>query len=202
MKRLPLILSVLSLIGVIVLFVISLSSKPVASDIEAKVVEKVQSGDSGVSIAYIVTDSVLVNYQLSLDLNDEFVKTQSQYNNDFARKRSAFERDAVAFQEKIQTGGFLTEERAIRERDRLVSEEQEIQRLDYELSGRLSELEQKIHMQIVDSIVGYVREYNKAHQYSYIFSNSGNILVGDQQHNITKDIVEGLNARYTQSKAR
>jgi outer membrane protein len=201
MKRLPLILSIISLAGVIVLFVFTLSSKPQAAEQSNEPdSNKVANGD--LRVAYIQTDSLLVNYQLAVDLNNDFMKRQSEFNDEFSRKRSAFERDAVAFQEKLQRGGFLTEERAMSERDRLVGEEQNIQRLDYELSQKLAELEQNIQVQLIDSIVGYVKEFNKKHNYSYIFSNNGNIIVGDPHNNLTKEILEDLNARYAKSKKK
>ena len=107
---------------------------------------------------------------------------------------------AQAFQEKLQRGGFLTEERAVKERDRILAQEQEIQQLNNDLSNKLAQMEQKINIQLVDSIVSYVKIFNKSHNYNYIFSNSGNIIIGDQAHNISKEIVEGLNARYAKSK--
>lgn len=196
MKKLPLILSVVALLGVVVVLVLFLVNNKTGQTAHHN-----GSGSSGeLRIAYILSDSVLVNYQLAVDLNAQFVEQQKQYNTEFGQKRSNLEKQAVAFQEKLQRGGFLTEDRAMKERDRLLAEEQEIQRLDYELSTRLSEMEQKINLQLVDSIVNYVKEYNKKHGYTYIFSNSGNIIVGDQQYNISKDIVEGLNARYAKSK--
>jgi outer membrane protein len=197
MKKLPLILSSAALLGVIVVLVLYFVDGNKSGQSESSK----GSGTNGeLKIAYILSDSVLVNYQLAIDLNKQFVEQQQQYNTEFGKKRTDLERQAVAFQEKLQRGGFLTEDRAVKERDRLLAEEQEIQRLDYELSTRLGEMEQKINLQLVDSIVNYVKEYNQKHQYTYIFSNSGNIIVGDQQFNISKDIVEGLNARYAKSK--
>lgn len=197
MKKLPLILSSVALIGVVVLLVINLTGKPAESTVKN---ESAPSAPSDLKIAYLLTDSVLVNYQLAIDLNSDFVEKQKQYNEEFSKKRANLEQQAAAFQEKLQRGGFLTEERAIKERDRILGEEQEIQRLDYELSNKLAGMEQEINVQLVDSIVSYVKEYNKKHNYSYIFSNNGNIIVGDAQHNISKDIVNGLNARYAKSK--
>jgi len=197
MKKLPLLLSVASLAGVIVLFVLNFtgSDKPVSVKSDSTPV-----APSDLKVAYILTDSVLINYQLAIDLNAEFVEKQKQYNEEFGKKRANLEQQAAAFQEKLQRGGFLTEERAVKERDRILGEEQEMQRMDYELSNKLAEMEQKINIQLVDSIVSYVKEYNEAHNYTYIFSNNGNIIVGDQQFNISKNIVEGLNRRYEQSK--
>lgn len=201
MKKLPLILSVLSLVGVVALFIITFSAKPQAGSNQNDAAAN-SNENEGLRIAYVLTDSVLVNYQLSLDLNDQFVKKQQQFNDEFTRKRTTFEQDAVKFQEKVQSGGFLTEERAIRERDRLISQEQEIQQLDSELSAKLAEMEQGIYAEIIDSLVSYVKEYNTDKGYDYIFNNSGNIIVGDTQHNITAEILKGLNSRYEKNKKK
>lgn len=198
MKKLPLILSIIALAGMVVLFVMNFTGKK-TSDASANVNDNAQLiGD--LKIAYVLSDSILFNYQLAIDLNNDFMSKQSQYNAEFSEKRTNLEKQAVAFQEKLQKGGFLSEDRAIRERDRILGEEQDMQRLDQELSTKLARMEQEINIQLVDSIVNYVKEYNQKHGYTYIFSNSGNIIVGAQQFNITKDILDGLNSRYAASK--
>lgn len=197
MKKLPLTISLVALAGVIVLFVLQFTGKG-----EEQVSQTRTTGSSSgdLKIAYILTDSVLMNYQLAIDLNNEFVEKQKQYTEDFGKKRSNLENQAQAFQEKLQRGGFLTEERAVSERDRILAQEQEMQQLEYELSNKLAEMEQKINIQLVDSIVSYVKILNEKYQYNYILNNSGNIIVGDQAHNISKEIVDGLNVRYSKSK--
>ena len=198
MKKLPLILSITALVGVLVLFVLNFTTKSENLSDGGHAHSEASNGD--LKIAYILTDSVLVNYQLAKDLNADFIGKQQQFNAEFSKKRASLEQQALAFQEKLQRGGFLTEDRAVKERDRILGEEQEMQRMDYELSNKLGEMEQKINVQLVDSIVNYVKEYNKKHNYTYIFSNSGSIIVGDQQFNISKEIVEGLNKRYNTKK--
>jgi outer membrane protein len=199
MKKLPLILSSISLVGVIAIFVLYLvghgSSKKASGSETA-------GGSGDLKIAYLQTDSILLNYSLAIDLNEEFVGKHKQYTAEFGQKRSNLEQQAVAFQEKVQRGGFLTQERAMKERDRLLAQEEDMKRLDYELSAKLQEMEGDIQKQLVDSIVNYVKEYNKTHNYTYILSNAGNIIVGDPQYNISKDIIDGLNARYAASKKR
>lgn len=199
MKKLPLIFSIIALAGVIVLFILNFTVKN-PNITSAKSSDEAIGNSNGLKIAYVLSDSVLVNYQLAIDLQADFIEKQKQYNTEFGTKRSNLEKQAAAFQEKVKQGGFLTEERAIKERDRLLGEEQEIKRLDYELSNKLSEMEKKINTQLIDSIVSYVKEYNTIHNFQYIFSNNGNIIVGDQQFNISKDIVDGLNGRYSSQK--
>ena len=56
--------------------------------------------------------------------------------------------------------------------------------------------------QFRDSINAFLKEYNKTHGYSLIFSNTGfdNLLYADSAFNITEEIVNGLNARYSPVK--
>jgi outer membrane protein len=197
MKKLPLILSIISLAGVVAVAVLSLVNKTGVSS-NGKL--NSENGSGEIKIAYIQTDSVLVNYNLAIDLHKDYMSQQQQYNSEFGRKRESLERQAAAFQEKLQRGGFLTEERAMNERDKILGQEEEIRRMDYELSNKLGQMEASINQRLADSIVSYVKEYNKKHNYTYILSNSGNIVVGDQKYNITKDILDGLNSRYSSLK--
>ncbi|HPR30712.1 MAG TPA: OmpH family outer membrane protein [Prolixibacteraceae bacterium] len=199
MKKLPLYLSILSLVGVVALFLLVLFFSPVRKA-GSEPDSKNESASSDLKVAFLQTDSVLVNYQLAIDLHADFMSKQQQYNTEFNAKRSDLEQKAIAFQEKVQRGGFLTEERAVRERDRLLAQEEEMKQLDYELSAKLAEMEAAINKQLTDSIVAYVREYNRKHGYTYIFSNNGNIIIGAPQCNISKAVLDGLNARYAASK--
>lgn len=159
------------------------------------------SGDDGVSggIAYIKVDSLAVNYDFAQEMHDNFLKQQEAFTKEYGEKRSRFESQAAAFQEKLQRGGFLSQDRAMQERDRLMGEEQQITKLDQELSTKLAQIQADNNKQLLDSIMSYVKIYNKDKKYKYIL-NSAEILVGDEANNITKDVLIGLNARY--SKAR
>jgi outer membrane protein len=87
------------------------------------------------------SDSLILNYDLSEVLHDEFMKRQNAYTQEYGAKRQTFEREAAEFQQKLQRGGFLTEQRAVQERDRLVGREQEILKLDQDLSTKLAEMQ-------------------------------------------------------------
>ena len=158
-----------------------------------------EDGNSALSIAYIKVDSLAVNYDFAQEMHDSFVKQQESFTKEYGEKRSRFESQAAAFQEKVQRGGFLSNERAVQERDRLMSEEQQITKLDQELSTKLAQIQTDNNKQLLDSIMNYVKIFNKDKKYKYIF-NSAEILVGDDASNITKEVLVGLNARY--SKAR
>jgi len=154
---------------------------------------------SGLKIAFIKVDSLVVNYDFAQEMHDGFTKQQEAFTKEYGEKRTRFESQAAAFQEKVQRNGFLTQERAMQERDRLVGEEQQITKLDQELSAKLAQIQADNNKQLLDSVMNYLKTFNKSKKYNYIFSGT-EVLVGDEAHNITKEILVGLNARYTKTK--
>ena len=151
------------------------------------------------SIAYVKMDSMLYTYELAKKLNAEFTEKTESFRKEYTDKRIKFERDAAAFQEKVQRGGFLTEDRARQEQERLVGIQQEIQKLDIDLRQKLSDMQAQINQQIVDSISSYLKSYNAVKKYDIIL-NSASMLEGSDQYNITKEVTKGLNDRYMSLK--
>lgn len=120
---------------------------------------------------------------------------QEAFTSEFGSKRSAFEKEATEFQQKLQRGGFLTEQRAIQERDRLVNKEQEIARLDQELSSKLAELQQSNNEQLIDSLISFLKIFNMEKKFDYIL-NGTDVLVGPEAFNITAEVLQQMNSRY------
>ncbi len=195
MKQSSFYVSLIALIAVIILYILHFTA-PGESSAVSQEQQLAESAGQSLRIAYVKADSIILNYNLSQDLHDDFTKKQEAYNSEFGNKRQSFEKEAAAFQEKLQRGGFLTEQRAIQERDRLVGFEQEIVQLDQELSGKLAEMQAANNKQILDSLVNYIEQLNKIKKYDYIF-NAGEILVGDKTHNLTSEVLKGLNERYS-----
>ncbi len=194
MKGTSLIVSIVLFVAVVVLYVLHFTggSKngqgPGADD------NAVISRD-GLKIAYVKADSVILNYKLAEFLHDDFTKKQEVYAGEYTSKRKSFEKDAAAFQEKLQRGGFLSEQRAVQERDRLVGMEQEIQKMDQDLSAKLGEMQNTNTQQVLDSLMNTLKHYNANKSYDYIF-NASSILIGDEGDNITVQILKIMNDKY------
>lgn len=197
MKGTSLIVSVVLFVAVVVLYVLHFTGSSTGSGAEIKAAAGVPGG--GLKIAYIKADSVLLNYNLSEDLHNEFTKKQEAYTTEYGTKRQSFEKEAAAFQEKLQRGGFLTEQRAVQERDRLLGKEQEIQKLDQELSTKLAEIQQTNNNKILENLMDYLEQYNEKAGYDYIL-NGANVLIGPETTNITSEVLEALNAEYEKTK--
>ncbi|MBW8326178.1 MAG: OmpH family outer membrane protein [Prolixibacteraceae bacterium] len=199
MKNTSLIVSAVLFVAVAVLYVLHFSGNKmngsgVGGDSE-------NGASSELKIAFIKVDSLVVNYDFAQEMHDGFTKQQESFTKEYGEKRSRFESQAANFQEKVQRGGFLTQERAMQERDRLVVEEQQIAKLDQELSAKLSQMQADNNKQLLDSVMNYLKIYNKDKKYSYIL-NAAEVLIGDETQNVTKEVLTGLNARYAKAKLK
>ena len=195
MKGTSLIVSIVLFVAVAVLYVLHFAGEG-SNEHDSELENRTVINRGGLKIAYVKADSVLLNYDLSQDLHDELTKKQEAYTTEYGTKRKAFEKDAAAFQEKLKRGGFLSEQRAVQERDRLLGIEQEVQKMDQELSTKLSQLQSENNKQILDKLMEYLKEVNADKKYDYIF-NASNILIGDEADNLTADVLKALNERYT-----
>ena len=103
------------------------------------------------------------------------------------------------FQTKVQNNAYLSQERAQQEYNRIAKLEQDLQALSNKLQSELMSENEKNSLLLRDSINAFLKEYNKTKGYSMIISNTGfdNLLYADSIYDITKEIVEGLNARYS-----
>lgn len=200
MKGSSLIVSIVLFVAIVVLYVLHFAGGE-KSTLSGAMISSAGEGSGNLRIAYVKADSVILNYDMAQDLHDDFTKKQEAYTTEYGTKRQVFEREAAAFQEKLQRGGFLTEERAVQERDRLLGKEQEVLKLDQELSSKLAEIQQQNNQKILDSLMDYLKRYNEKAQYSYIL-NGADVLVGDEAHNITAAVVEALNQEYQANKTK
>ena len=196
MKGTSLIVSIVLFVAVAVLYVLHFTSGKNGHDAGSD--ERAVISRDGLKIVYIKADSVILNYKLAEALHDDFTKKQEAYTSEYATKRQTFEKDAAAFQEKLQRGGFLSEQSAVRERDRLVGIEQEVLRMDQDLSAKLGEMQNTNGKQVLDSLQSCLKSYNETRKYDYIL-NASSVLIGDEGDNITADILKMMNEKYAAS---
>ncbi len=194
MKGTSLIVSIVLFVAVAILYVLHFTGG--SNNGNESVSERSVINRDGLKIAYVKADSVVLNYRLSEFLHDEFTKKQQEYAGEYATKRRAFEKDATSFQEKLQRGGFLSENSAVKERNRLAGVEQEILKMDQDLSAKLGEMQNTNSQQVLDSLMSCLKQFNAGKEYDYILNASG-ILIGDEGDNITAEILKIMNDKYT-----
>ena len=154
------------------------------------------------NIDYVEIDTLLAKYNFFIDLNEAMVKKSENVRMTLNQKMTALNKEKQEFQKKYESNAFLSPERAQQEYNRLAKMEQDLQELSNKLQNGLMEDNNANSLLFRDSINAFLKEYNKTRGYSLIFSNTGfdNLLYADSAYNITKEIVDGLNARYSSAK--
>lgn len=156
---------------------------------------------SDLKIAYVEIDSLLNNYNLCKDLNEAMIKKQENVEVTLKEKMKSLDNEMRDFERKYQNHVF-TPERAQQEQNRLIKKRQDLEALHQRLMGELQQESDKNNIQLRDSINAYLKEYNKTKGYNLIINNAGfnNLLYADPALNITQEVIDGLNKRYTPAK--
>ena len=183
--------------AVIVLYIVTFSCKKSACNQAAPAACHLEAVET-LPIAYINVDSLLLNYELSQELNEQLLRKRENSQANFNQKARQFEQEAAEFQRKLENNAFLSQQRAQSEQQRLAQKQQDLQALDQRLSTELANEMQEMNVRLRDSIYNYIGIYNQTKGYQLIFSNQGNdnIMVGQPAYDITEDILNGLNSRY------
>jgi outer membrane protein len=204
MKQINLISNLILAIALIVLYVLFFNKDSKSSS--SAVLNQSDSGqmETKLPIAYINLDSLLLDYNYSKDLNEQLLRKRENSQASYNQKARQFEQEAAEFQRKYENNAFLTQQRLQSEQQRLLQKQQELQQLDESLSQELAVELQKMNEQLRDTIYSFLKVYNKELNYHLIFSNtmSDNIMISNDMYNITKDVVQALNARYTGSGSK
>ena len=134
-----------------------------------------------------------------IDLNEAMVKKSENVRLQLNQKAQDLQKQQQEFQTKYQNNAFLSAERAQQEYNRINKLSEDLQTLSDKLQSELAAESEKNNMQLQDSIKNFLKEYNKTKGFTLIISNTGmdNLLYADDAMNITQEVLDGLNARYS-----
>ncbi len=150
-----------------------------------------------IKIAYVDIDTLLTNYNLWVELNEEMIRKDENARTTISEKAQKWQAEYEDFERKLNNNAFVSVERAEAERARLVKQREDLELLQERLTNELMIENNKNSELFRDSINAYIREYNKTHGYNIILSRIGdNILYIDYAMNITQEIIDGLNERH------
>jgi Skp family chaperone for outer membrane proteins len=93
---------------------------------------------------------------------------------------------------------FLSQERAQQEQERIIQMNQEYQQLADRLSQEFMIEQQKLNLQMEDTIKVRLEEFNRERNYEIIFSNisTSTLIYAKDKYDITDEVVQFLNNKY------
>lgn len=200
MKQLSLILNILLLVAVGVLFYFHFSAKQpdVTKKANPSSISPVKdSCTKGHLVAYVELDSLYDNVtyikQKQKELENEQESLGRQYQNAYAQleqKKNNF----------LKKGNAITQQEAEEFQAKLYQEQQQIESEKQNQAQGLAAKRAKTMEEIQGSLKTFLNEYNSDRQFSYIFATGTGldyILYKDSTHNITPDVIKGLNEQFS-----
>ncbi len=194
MKNLSIGLNVLLLIAVIVLYILHFSGNGKSTSNQGGTA----TVNADAKIVYINMDSLLNNYTQSRELNEAFLKKLEANRTELNIKVKNFDREAAEFRNKVENNGFMTRERAEQAQMDLMIKQQNLQKLQQEMTENAQREQMEINRKLYDAITNFLTEYNKAKGFQLILSTTlgGNVLFAQEGFDITNEVVSQLNEQY------
>ncbi|MDD2589359.1 MAG: OmpH family outer membrane protein [Fermentimonas sp.] len=186
-------------IAVIILFILYFTSGKSGKETVSKDLS-VLLNDSSVTlpIAYVNVDSLLMNYNFAKDLNESLLRKEESTRATLNQRQNQINAAAQEFERKLRNNAFLSQERAQQEQERILQMNQEYQQLADRLSQDFMIEQQKLNLQMEDTIKVRMIEFNRDRNYEIIFSNisTSTLIYAKDKYDITEDVVLFLNSKY------
>lgn len=186
-------------VAILILYILHFTSAPGKSGArKGDFITKMNDSSVTLPVAYVNVDSLLMNYNFAKDLNEALMRTEESSRASLTQKERQLNAAAQEFQRKLQNNAFLSQERAEQEQQRILRMQQEYQQMAERLGQEFALEQQKLNMELSDTVKVRLVEFNKDKGYQIIYSNTGsdNILFADDKYDITKEVTEFLNKKY------
>ncbi len=148
-------------------------------------------------IAFIRMDSLMNNYGMFIDFNDQFTKKSQKIQKELLSKGRAIENEGRALEQKYQKGS-LTRYQVESKMEALQKKQQNTMQYRDKKLAELAKEEGLMGAEISAAVKGYIEEYNAIHNYSMIIQTQAGtpVIIADPKLDITNDIISELNNRY------
>jgi outer membrane protein len=202
MKIANIVINVILGAAVVVLFVFHFSGDEKGIKGGERAASAALANPGEISIAYFNMDSVMSQWELYFEYQQDLSQKQTELEADFAGRTETFYQSVQDAQYKIQKG-LVTRTESEQLQQQLAAEEQSLQALQNQYAAQIQEEGMVKNRQMLDRIETYVAELSATQGYSYVYSYTfgGNLIYGAKSNDITAAVVLGLNEKYQEGSA-
>lgn len=197
MKNLPLILSSLSLVGVLVLLGMKMSEPKSMNKSKLTNSNNSTKGSSNVEfkIGYVDIDTLESQYDYFKSRKAEFESRQKSIDAELERMANSLQTDYVNLQKKAEKGE-LSQSEGEAAQQSLMKRQQELEVKRQNLAEKYMKDQETFNKEIHDNLHAYIEKYNEEKGYDYIlsYSKDGSILFANKALDVTQDIIKGMNS--------
>ncbi|UTW61198.1 OmpH family outer membrane protein [bacterium SCSIO 12741] len=144
----------------------------------------------GPKIAYVRTQELMNQYHGMIEAREIYKNQDEAWKVEMEQAYRTFRTKA---QQVDAAPGSLEEAQLKNEYEQLRTREQEYKEKSQKLDDQLTQ-------RVLDQVNGFIEEYAEDHSYQMVLgtTQAGNLLYGEEQLDITKDLINQLNQHYDQ----
>lgn len=174
------------------------SSTPASAKATEKTSEAGDASATLTNIRYIDADTLMAHYNLAKDFQEASMRAVSALENARQSKANEIQKFAAGIEQKGRNNGYLSQESYNADMQKFQKMQQDAENYIANLSRNTeNDLAQK-QLQLNDSIENFIKIYNKDKGYDAILFKAAGVYFNPAL-DITNEIIEGLNARYTKT---
>ena len=189
MTKLNLIFNFIIAIAVIILYFLHFSSIKKNDDLPKTLKPS--------KMAFVDSDTLWEKYDMVKSLKTQLEEKKNKLEENIQYKAKSFENEVNSYKNKIASGQIRQDQAKVIE-EQLMLKQQSLYQLKDSLSQILAREEGKLNDLLQDSIVNYLKRYNKKYSYDFILAHSkgSGVLYANDSLQITDKILNGLNKEF------
>ena len=150
---------------------------------------------SDLKVAYIVTDSVINNFEYFKEKSAEIAEKGNKYQSELTNRAQGFEQEVASFQ---NSNANMTMNQARAKQEELMTKEKNLMTFRENIMTELSADETKLYNDVYDMIQVYLNDYAGNNDLEMILSytRGGGVWYANKTLDITDDVIAGINEDY------
>jgi outer membrane protein len=148
-------------------------------------------------IMFVNIDSLKAKYDYFLKIEAELLNKGKANEAEIKNMYDAFQKSYQKYQEQGQAGTMTEQQIEMAQKD-LAEKEKSIREREELITQNFSKEAEKMNQQFLKYVLSYLKKRSKDHNYSYVmgYAEGSNLLYVNDSLDITKQVVNGLNADY------
>lgn len=166
-----------------------------AGDAPVSAVDPGEGFQATTNIRYVDLDSIGEYYNLAKDVQDFTIRTYGDLDQAQRARAAEIQRFASQVEEKVKSNGYLSQASYDADMQKLQKMQNDAENAMRTLQSKAEQELAMQNQQLSDSIQSFLVEFNKTRHYDAILIKATGLYFNPAL-DITKEVIEGLNARY------
>lgn len=150
-------------------------------------------------VGFVDNGKLINGYQMKIDIETKYEVINQKFTKKMDSLSQEFQKEVMQYQTKQQS----MSPKELEETYQMLGQKQ--QQLQQRYQGEQQELEKAFQTEIdtvISKVKDFVKQYGKENKYKYILGSNeaGSVIYGEESADLTKVILEALNAKYEPQK--